>query len=696
MPLEKGRDAGPVDGRLGMEREHDPAFGPVDPPDAQPPGQVLERAVAQEVLDGLRQGPVPVLDLVASLVDLPQVFNRSQPLVEVEPEIDLRQIVLGDPDVDLEVDLRVLLLHGLALELADGLVEQLHVVFEPDGLHGAVLLVPEEVPGPPDLQVLGGQTEARAELAELLEGLEPLSGQGRQLHMGRDQEIGVGLTGRPPDPPPELVELGQPAEVGPVHDEGVDERDVDAVLDDGRRDQDVELVGDEVQHLLLEGRTGQPAVDGDHPGLRDEPGDELGDRVYILDPVVDEVGLAAPAELLPHGRGDEPGVERGDDRVNGQAVARRGLDEADVPQPRKRHVERPRDGGRRQRQDVDRRLELLDPLFVPDAEALLFVDDEQPEVLEGDVPGEQAVRADDDVDEPLPDGLDEGFSLPRGLEPRQGLDADREEHHPVAEGLEVLAGQDGRGAEDGDLLAVHDGLEGGPHGHLGLPVPDVPAEEPVHRGFRFHARPDLPDGPELVLGLLEFEDLLELPLPVPARREGESPEGPPLGVELDELPGHGLDGLPGPGLGLVPGVRAQLVQGGGLGAGPGEFLDEVQVLDRHEQLVAFPVVELDELAPAAVDLESLEAPEDADAVVGVDDVVAGAQVLELGEERPPGGPADKDLFLREHVLLREEIELFLRVGEAAGQGAEKESDLGTGGNVQGRIGLENGDLALPQ
>ena len=41
--------------------------------------------------------------------------------------------------------------------------------------------------------------------------------------------------------------------------------------------------------------------------------------------------------------------------------------------------------------------QLLDALLVRDAEALLLVDDEEPQVLEVDVLREQAVRADDDV-----------------------------------------------------------------------------------------------------------------------------------------------------------------------------------------------------------------------------------------------------------------------------------------------------------
>ena len=43
-------------------------------------------------------------------------------------------------------------------------------------------------------------------------------------------------------------------------------------------------------------------------------------------------------------------------------------------------------------------LQLLEALLVHHAEALLFVDDDQPEIAEDDVLLQDAVRADDDVD----------------------------------------------------------------------------------------------------------------------------------------------------------------------------------------------------------------------------------------------------------------------------------------------------------
>ena len=58
-----------------------------------------------------------------------------------------------------------------------------------------------------------------------------------------------------------------------------------------------------------------------------------------------------------------------------------------------------------------------------DAEALLLVDDDQSEVLRGDVAREQAVRADEDVDLAREEALERGLLLLVGAEARQDLDA---------------------------------------------------------------------------------------------------------------------------------------------------------------------------------------------------------------------------------------------------------------------------------
>ena len=81
-----------------------------------------------------------------------------------------------------------------------------------------------------------------------------------------------------------------------------------------------------------------------------------------------------------------PAADEGADR---QPVGGRRGDDRDLAQPAHRHLQRARDRRRGQRQHVDLRAQLLEPLLVGDAEALLLVDDQQAEVLEAHVARQQ-------------------------------------------------------------------------------------------------------------------------------------------------------------------------------------------------------------------------------------------------------------------------------------------------------------------
>ena len=78
----------------------------------------------------------------------------------------------------------------------------------------------------------------------------------------------------------------------------------------------------------------------------------------------------------------------------------------------------------------------------------------------------------------------------------------------------MLEAEHGGGGDDGDLLGVLQGLEGRAHGDFGLAVADVAAEEAVHGLDVFHVLLDVGDGVELVVGFVEVEGVLELPLEV--------------------------------------------------------------------------------------------------------------------------------------------------------------------------------------
>ena len=81
-------------------------------------------------------------------------------------------------------------------------------------------------------------------------------------------------------------------------------------------------------------------------------------------------------------------------------AGRRRVDDRQVSHAGHGHLQRPRNRRRGERQDVDLRAQLLEALLVLDAEPLFLVDDHQAEIAELHIFLQQAMGADDDVDEP--------------------------------------------------------------------------------------------------------------------------------------------------------------------------------------------------------------------------------------------------------------------------------------------------------
>ena len=217
------------------------------------------------------------------------------------------------------------------------------------------------------------------------------------------------------------------------------------------------------------------------PGLRHQAAEPLGHLGQGVDPVVKEEGLAAALDLaldrLPHQVlvvGPDVGADR-------PAALGRRLDHRDVAQTGQAHLQRPRDRRRREGQHVDLQLQLAQQLLLLDPEALLLVDDQQAQLLGADVAGEQAVGADQDVDLAGLEVLQHRFHLGRRAQAGDALDPKGEVGEALAEGAEVLLGEDRGRHQDHHLLAVGRRLDRRAQGDLGLAVADVAADQPVHR-----------------------------------------------------------------------------------------------------------------------------------------------------------------------------------------------------------------------
>ena len=149
-------------------------------------------------------------------------------------------------------------------------------------------------------------------------------------------------------------------------------------------------------------------------------GDPIAHLLDRLDAVVQEIDLALPLELAIDRVADDALVVTADDRLDREAIERRRLDGGHVFRAHEREVKRARDRRGGKREHVHELEELLELLLVQHAEALLFIDDDQAEVFEDDVAGNEAMRADDDVDAAVAQQL-EHFAL-------LGLRAETAEH----------------------------------------------------------------------------------------------------------------------------------------------------------------------------------------------------------------------------------------------------------------------------
>ena len=211
-----------------------------------------------------------------------------------------------------------------------------------------------------------------------------------------------------------------------------------------------------------------------------------------------------------------------------------------------------------------------------------------------------------------------------------GLQGHREAAHPLREGGVVLGDEQGRGHQHGDLLAVLHRLERRAHGDLGLAVADVAADQPVHGYDATHVGLDLLDRAQLVGGLVEREGVLELGLPRGVRAEGVALGGLPGGVQLDQLGRDLAHRLARPALALGPVGAAEPVEAGLLAADVAGHL--VERVGRDEEPVGRvaalggAVLQDEVLAHRAVHLALPHLHEPADAVLLVDDEVAGLEL----------------------------------------------------------------------
>ena len=256
---------------------------------------------------------------------------------------------------------------------------------------------------------------------------------------------------------------------------------------------------------------------------------------------------------------------------------------------------------------------------------MLFVDDEQAEVLPSHAVLQQAVRADHHVDFSARQAGEYAARLGRAHEPRQHLDLHRIRLEALAESGHVLRREQRGRHEHRRLLAVLHTLEHRAQRHLGLAESDVAADETIHRACCFHIALHFDDRLQLVGSLDVRETGFHFLLPrrvggerVPGRVQTTLVQDDEFLGDRAQLVAHAL-------LGAREIRAAHLVERWSLATHV--LAHEVDLVAQHEQ-VAVGVANVQEVALDAVEFAPRHALESPHAVHVMHDEVARRQVFE--------------------------------------------------------------------
>ena len=181
-----------------------------------------------------------------------------------------------------------------------------------------------------------------------------------------------------------------------------------------------------------------------------------------------------------------------------------------------------RDRRRAESQHVDFQSQMFECLLDIDAEPLLLVNNDQPEILEPDVLRNQTMSPHDNVDLAGLQFLDDLLLLPLCFEPRQRPDRDGKFGHAFTKRSIVLFGEDRCRNQNRNLPTGVDHLERRPHRDFRFSVTNVATDQPVHRSFAFKVLLALDDRRRLIRSRRVRECGFELLLPVRIRRAGKA------------------------------------------------------------------------------------------------------------------------------------------------------------------------------
>ena len=236
----------------------------------------------------------------------------------------------------------------------------------------------------------------------------------------------------------------------------------------------------ELVHGIFKLGFGHLAVGHAHAGRRNKPAHVFRHALQPLHTVVDPEYLAFTLHFAFHHLAQHVVVPAQHGAGHGFAVLRRCFDDGKLADAGQGKLQGARYGRGGQGEGVHVLAHGLELFFMAHAKPLLFIKDEQGQIGQLHVGGQNAVGADEDVHLPGGSGLEHFFLLGARHKTAEQPHIDGKARQARPESLVMLFGQHGGGAEHGHLPPLGGGAEGGAQGHLCFAEAHVAAHKAIH------------------------------------------------------------------------------------------------------------------------------------------------------------------------------------------------------------------------
>ena len=230
-------------------------------------------------------------------------------------------------------------------------------------------------------------------------------------------------------------------------------------------------------------------------------------------------------------------------------------------------------------------------------ETLLFIDDDEAEPLEFDGFGQQGVGADDDVDITGGQAFARLFGFCRRNQPRKAPNFYRKGPKALFEIVKMLASEQRRWCNYGNLHPGHGSSKGGAHRHLGFAKANIAADQAIHRLAGGHVAKHFLNRLLLIIRFLIRETIhkaghfASFDASGSRRLQGTRSSGP------QQLMGNRPDAFLQLGLTSLPAFATEAIQHHAIPTFA-VTAENVYILDRYVKLVAAGIFQMDAIMRA--------------------------------------------------------------------------------------------------